>query len=182
MTLLSTKSGLICEMPDQGTYKGKPANPDTVKFKTNFQGIPVHVDRPKGFKMSGTTEKGESWTREYKFDYGFIPKTKGGDGDGIDVFIGTSPDAAETYWAVQTKPDGTFDEYKVFLGFDSRDAAIATYRDHIPRRLMKGMITIRIEMMKAMLGIDSDGLIKKTAAMSIVSFFDELGQIQGSYL
>lgn len=165
-------------MADQGTYKGKPASPDTVKFKTDYQGIPVHVDRPKGFSMSGVTDKGEAWTREYKYDYGFIPKTKGGDGDGIDVFVGDSPDAAETYWAVQTKPDGSFDEYKVFMGFDNRDAAIAAYREHIPRRLMKGMVTMRIEMMKAMLGIDSDGLIKKTAALVTASFLDELTQIQ----
>jgi len=154
-------------------------SPDTVKFKTDFQGIPVHVDRPKGFTMTGTTSTGTTWTRQYSYNYGFIPKTKGGDGDGLDVFIGTNKTAPEAFWAIQTKPDGSFDEYKVFLGFDNRDAAMAAYRDHIPKKLLKGMVTMRIEMMKAMLGIDSDGLIKKTAAMRTVSFLDELQEIRG---
>lgn len=165
-------------MADTGTYKGEPISPDTVKFKTEYQGIPVHVDRPKGLVMSGKTDKGIAWQRRYKYHYGFIPKTKGGDGEGVDVFLGPNKKAPEAFWAVQTKHDGTFDEYKVFLGFDNRDAAVAAYRDHIPRKLLKGMVTMRIEMMKAMLGIDSDGLIKKTAAMVNASFLVELEQIQ----
>jgi len=165
-------------MAAEGVYKGEPTNPDTVKFKTEYQGIPIHVDRPKGFIMNGTSDKG-AWQRKYKYDYGFIPKTMGGDGDGLDVFLGPDKKAPEAYWAVQTKPDGSFDEYKVFLGFDNRDAAVAAYRDHIPKKLMNGMVTMRVEMMKAMLGIDSDGLIKKTAAMRTVAFLDELSKIRG---
>lgn len=144
-------------MPKSGTYNGKPADPDSVKRKTNFQGIPIHLDRPKGFVMHGQDEKGAPWSREYKFDYGFIPKTTGGDGDGLDVFLGPNPDAHESYWAVQNKPDGSFDEYKVFLGFDNRDEATAAYRQHIPLRLLRGMISIKVDMMKAMLGIDAEG-------------------------
>ncbi len=144
-------------MPKSGTLNGKPADPDSVKRKTDFQGIPIHLDRPKGFVMHGQDDKGVPWSREYKFDYGFIPKTTGGDGDGLDVFLGPNPDAHESYWAVQNKPDGSFDEYKVFLGFDNRDEATAAYRQHIPLRFLRGMVAVKVDMMKAMLGIDAEG-------------------------
>ena len=165
-------------MAKMGTYKGESVSADTVKFKTDFQGIPVHIDRPKGFVQKGPDGKGGEWQRRYKFDYGFIPKTSGGDGDGLDVFIGPDKKAPEAYWAVQTKHDGSFDEYKVFLGFTSRDAAMAAYREHIPKKLLNGMVTMRLEMMKAMLGIDSDGLIKKIAAFQFAGFLSELQQVQ----
>jgi hypothetical protein len=161
-----------------GRYKGQPASPDTVKKVVDFQGIKIRIDRPRGFVMMGKDDKGTPWSRRYRYDYGFLPKTKGGDGEGLDVFIGPEKKAPEAYWAIQVKKDGSFDEYKIFLGFPDRDAALSAYRAHIPRKLMKGMVTMRIEMMKAMLNIDSNGLIKKTASISqFVGFQDELGEI-----
>ena len=167
-------------MKPTGEYKGQKANPDTGKKVVEFQGINIKLDRPKGFIMRGEDDKGVPWTRKYKVNYGFIPKTEGGDGDGLDVFLGPDRKAPEAYWAVQTKPDGSFDEYKVFLGFTSRDAAIGCYRDHIPKKLLKSMLTFRVQMMKALLGLDSDGLIRKTAALVTISCLDELAQIQGA--
>jgi hypothetical protein len=151
-------------------------SPDTVKKRIDWNGIPIHIDRPKGFVMKGVDAKGCAWSRKYKYDYGYIPKTSGGDGDGLDVFIGPLTKQVDAYWAVQVKDDGTFDEYKVFLGFPNRDAAIATYREHIPKKMLSGMVTMKLEMMKAMLGIDSNGL-RKFAAMSHVSFIDEILKI-----
>jgi hypothetical protein len=165
-------------MKPTGTYKGLPMSPDGKKFTRDFHGIPVHIDRPKGFVMKGESD-GKPWSRRYQHDYGFIPKTKGGDGDQLDVFLGPKKGATDAYWAVQVKPDGSFDEYKVFLGFPDRDAALATYRAHIPKKLLKGMVTMRVEMMKAMLGIDSNGL-KKAASVAQLAFLDEMGKIAQS--
>jgi hypothetical protein len=163
----------------QGWWKGDPLSPGGVKFKTSFQDMPIHVDRPKGFVMTGTDSDGKSWSRKYKYDYGFIPRTKGGDGDGLDVFIGPNKKAPEAYWAIQTKKDGSFDEYKVFLGFDNRDVALAVYRDHIPKKLLGGMVTMRVDMMKALMGMNAEGygsLGVKTAAV-VVGLFDEFEKI-----
>ncbi len=135
-----------------GFYKGQPASPDTVKWKQDFQGLTIHLDRPKGFIMFGTDADGNKWRRTYKYDYGFIPKTLGGDNDGLDVFIGPNKKAPNAFWAVQKKPDGSFDEYKIFLGFDNRDEAIAAYRAHIPKKFFGRMMSMTVEMMKAMLG------------------------------
>jgi hypothetical protein len=157
-------------------YQGKPCSSDGCKKKVTFQGIEIHLDRPKGLVMKGEDKEGKPWTREYKLDYGFIPKTLGGDGDGLDVFIGPNPEASETYWAIQNKDDGSFDEYKVFMGFTSREAAIGAFRDHIPVKYLGGMVSMRLDMMKAMLGQNPDGFFAKSA-MQMVSFTRELHEI-----
>lgn len=137
----------------------------------DFQGLKIRIDRPKGFIQKGKDEKGKPWKRVYKYNYGYLPKTDGGDGDGLDVFIGPVKDDQEAYWAVQSKPDGSFDEYKVFLGFGSKAAARRAYIDHIPAERLKGITTMKLDMMKAMLGMEP---IK--VAMRI-GFFDELEKL-----
>lgn len=149
----------------RGLYHGKPSGTDTVKFKRDYQGISINIERPRGFVMLGTDRRtGKPWSRRYRYDYGHIPKTLGGDGDGLDVFIGPQKKAEHAYWAVQRKDDGSFDEYKVFLGFDSRDEAAAVYRRHIPKKLLAGLVTMRVEMMKAMLGKNPAQHLKTAAA------------------
>lgn len=169
-------------MADKGMFRGQPMSPNGKKFSLEFQGIPVHIDRPRGFVMSGTDSKGKPWKRQYKYNYGYIPRTKGGDGDQLDVFLGPKKKAPNAFWAIQKKEDGSFDEYKVFLGFDNRDEAAAAYRAHIPKKLMVGIVTMRVDMMKAMLGIDGNGYgsngIKKTA--QFVGFLDEFEKIADS--
>lgn len=159
-------------------YKGQVVSSDGTKKTIDFQGLTIHLDRPKGLVMTGKDNEGKDWARQYKYDYGFIPKTLGGDGDGLDVFIGPNKDASETYWAIQNKFDGSFDEYKVFLGFTSREAAIGAFRDHIPVKLLGGMVSMRLDMMKAMLGQNPTGYFMKTATM--LGFVQELSKIVGA--
>lgn len=157
-------------------YKGQVVSSDGTKKTVEFQGIKIHLDRPKGLIMTGKDSKGEDWAREYKYDYGFIPQTLGGDGDGLDIFIGPNKDASETYWAIQNKEDGSFDEYKVFMGFTSREAAIGAFRDHIPVKFLGGMVSMRLDMMKAMLGMHPNGYFTKSA-MAAVSYAHEMDKI-----
>lgn len=161
-------------MPTPGEYKGKPSSPDSVKKRLDFQGVPVHIDRPEGFKMRGTDAKGHAWERVYKFDYGFIPGTKGGDGEGIDVFIGPESKADEAFWISKTKDGGSFDEYKVFLGFPDRNSAISAFVQHIPQKMMASVVTMKIDMMKAMLGLSPMPEFSKTAFMDELLTLKEL--------
>lgn len=119
-----------------------------------FEGMKVRIDRPKGFEQSGTDENGKPWTRVYKYDYGFLPKTQGGDGEGVDVYLGPNEDAHNAFWVIQKKPDGSFDEYKVFLGFDSKAQAKSAYLAHCPSKYFGGMLAMTVQMMRAMLGHD----------------------------
>lgn len=154
-------------------YRGRPASPDSVKKIVDFRGMSVRLDRPKGFVMRGKTKDGKEWERVYQYDYGFLKGTAGGDGDGVDVFLGPDKSSGTAFWAVQVDDQGKFDEYKVFLGFPSKGAAVAAYKQHIPSRFLKSMTPMRLEMMKALMGI---GPVEKVA--SYVSMLDELTRIQ----
>lgn len=118
----------------------------------NFQGLTVRIDRPKGFVQEGHDSDGKPWKRVYKTDYGFLPKTDGGDGDGLDVFLGPKEDASVSYWVFQKKDDGSFDEFKVFFGFSSPKEAKKMYQEHIPSKLFGGMSAIPMSMVKGLLG------------------------------
>lgn len=137
-----------------------------------FQDIKIRLDRPKGFVQEGTDSSGKPWKRVYKYDYGFIPKTQGGDGDGVDVFIGPDETKKTVFWAIQKKEDGSFDEYKVFLGFENKAAAKKAYGEHIPMKLLSGMVAMPLEMMKALLGL---GPFEKLAQQ--LAFLEELEKI-----
>lgn len=91
--------------------KGKPT--------IEFQGIPIHIENPKG-----SERRGRNWTQVMAHDYGYICKTKANDGDELDCFIGPNKDSPHVYIVTQIKPNtGQFDEYKVLFGFnDSLDA------------------------------------------------------------
>ena len=95
-------------MKPTAVYKGEPVSPDSVKFTTDFQGIPIRVDRPRGLMMMGTDKKGVKWSRRYRYDSGYIRKTLGGDGDGLDVFVGPKKTSPHGLWAVQKHEDGSF--------------------------------------------------------------------------
>lgn len=136
-----------------GIYKGRRASLSSVKKKVVFAGMTVHVDRPKGFVLQGKDDSGKPWSREYKYDYGFLPKTDGGDSEGVDVYLGPDQSADDAYWVYQLKKDGSFDEYKVFLGFASRADAKKAYKEHGPPFGYGSMVSMRVPLMKAMLGL-----------------------------
>lgn len=155
-----------------GEYKGRAASPDSTKKTVTFGGMKIRIDRPKGFVMRGVDEGGKPWERVYKYDYGFLPRTAGGDGDGLDVFIGPDKSSEMAFWAIQKKKDGSFDEYKVFLGFPDKKSAQKAYTEHIPRELLSSMAGMTLNMMKAMLNIMPD---EKLAMY--VGFFDQLDKL-----
>lgn len=130
-------------------------------YKTvEYQGLAIKVDRPKGFVQSGKDDQGNEWSREYKVDYGFFPRTKGGDDDELDVFVGPDSDATEAFWVTQKKADGSFDEFKVFVGFASKEAAKKCFADHIPMKFFGGIASVPIAMMKSLLNEDPQVVAK----------------------
>jgi hypothetical protein len=140
-----------------------PAAPTPVRRV--FAGIPVVVDRPKGYVQEGKAADGAAWRRVYHVDYGHIPDTKGGDGEGLDVFVGGDETAKDAHWILQRKPDGSFDEYKVMLGFADVATAKAIYCAHIPKRFLGSIATMPIEFMKALLGIEPTEIAKAEDAI-----------------
>jgi hypothetical protein len=98
------------------------------KGKAQFQGIDIVIENPKGSVRTGEdAETGEKWSTTMKSHYGDIVKTKGADGDKLDIFIGENYDAENAYIIDQVKKDGSFDEHKIMLGFDSKAKAEKGY-------------------------------------------------------
>lgn len=117
-----------------------------------FSGLKVRIDRPKGFVQHGKDAQGKPWKRVYKVDYGYLPGTEGGDGEGLDVFFGPDEQAETAYLVRQNKDDGSFDEFKLMLGFASKSAALSCYDDHIPRKLRGETKEVPVSVLRMMTG------------------------------
>lgn len=103
------------------------------QIETEFQGIPIVIEWPKGSVRTGTNKDGEHWERKMLADYGKVPGTSArGDNEELDVYIGPDHDAPDAWVVEQLKDDGSFDEYKVMLGFDSLEEAREMYLKHYP--------------------------------------------------
>ncbi len=126
-----------------------------------FAGLQVHIDRPAGFVQKGTDASGAAWERTYTHDYGFLKGTDGGDDEELDVFLGADATAADAYWVHQKKADGSFDEFKVFLGFPSAADARAVYLAHIPQQFMGGMTSMPVAQIKSLLGLKPFEIAKR---------------------
>ena len=90
----------------------------------------------------------------YKYPYGFIEKTKTGDGEALDCYVGPNEQASHVYLIKQMKPDsGEFDEIKCMLGFDSMTDASKAYIDHYKDiRFFGGVIPLEMKEFKRILG------------------------------
>ncbi len=103
------------------------------EHSTEFRGLPVIVEWPKGSTRVGKRPDGTAFKTEMKADYGYIPDTTAaGDKEKLDIYIGPDPESDYAYIVEQTTEDGEFDEYKVMLGFDSLEQAERTYLEHVP--------------------------------------------------
>lgn len=78
------------------------------------------IDRPEG-----TVKEWPGGKRfVYPVDYGFFPKLKGEDGEGLDAFVGDDPDGhLESFQKLKANRDGKLvaDETKYLLGVNDRD-------------------------------------------------------------
>lgn len=136
---------------------------DKVAKTVDFQGLEIKIDRPVGFVQKGKNDDGEEWEREYLFDYGFIKGTEGGDGEDLDVFVGPDSDATNVYLVTQKRKDGSFDEYKAFIGFSSEDEALEAYEDHIPLEFFEDIAEMPVGALKGLLGLDPDVKLDEAA-------------------
>ena len=90
----------------------------------------VVIEQPRGSVRSDVDANGKAWETTMQNTYGYFGGTKGVDGDAIDVFLAHNLDEWDgtTVFVVdQYNPDGSFDEHKVMLGFNSQEEAEAAY-------------------------------------------------------
>ncbi|MGM0858675.1 MAG: LPD38 domain-containing protein [Pseudomonadota bacterium] len=100
------------------------------KGRVKLNGFDIAIENPKGSTRRGTAPDGTEWESNMAHHYGDIKGTKAADGDNLDVFVGDNPDSQRAYVVDQVNPDGSFDEHKVLLGFDSLEQARQGYLDN----------------------------------------------------
>lgn len=97
--------------------------------RLSLHGLPITIENRKGTIRSGSSRDGRPWSVVLPYDYGYIRKTLGADGDHVDTFIG--PKRGSQFVVIVNQYDrqtGKFEEVKVGLGYESLDAARAAYR------------------------------------------------------
>lgn len=96
----------------------------------SIKGIGITIENPRGSERKYKNEDGTEGHVVMKNHYGYFRNTSGNgkDGDAVDVFIGPNPEGFERVYVIdQNKKDGTFDESKVMIGFDSKEQAKKAY-------------------------------------------------------
>jgi hypothetical protein len=81
-----------------------------------LEGYPVSIETAREGTRSGVGADGTRWSVMMPAAYGYIRRTKGADGDPLDVFLGPNPASGKAFVITQNTPDGKFDELKAVLG------------------------------------------------------------------
>jgi hypothetical protein len=112
--------------------------------RMKFRDLNISVETDKGEKRHWyDPHNKEKGTTTMTHPYGYIRRTKGVDGDHVDVYVGPNEQAKNVYIVHQMKaPDfKKYDEDKCMLGFDSAAAAKAAYLKNFNDDRFFGSIT-----------------------------------------
>ena len=124
------------------------------KGHVTVEGLPVSIETAKGQIRRGVDAQGRQWEHKSVTHYGYILRTRGADGDHLDVHLNPKEPNAETgrvFVLNQKDPvTGRFDEHKVMLGYRSVIDAMHDYMKGFgpgegARRLMGGIEMSRPE-------------------------------------
>ena len=141
--------------------KPGPAKEKPYLRQVSYAGLPVTVDRPKGHVVEGIdSHTGQPYRTEYAVDYGYLRRTRGGDGEGLDVFLGPDESELKVFWVTHLRNDGSFDEFKLFLGYRNAVDAQAEYLRHYPARWFGGIREGSMGQVRALLCLDPQVTIK----------------------
>ena len=92
------------------------------------RGMKITIEQPKGSYRTGKDANGKEWKQLMHNHYGYFTRTKGKDGDEVDVFLGPRLKSFSTVFVIdQNNGSREFDESKVMLGFDSEEKAKNAY-------------------------------------------------------
>ena len=121
---------------EAGNYKMK---------KVRIHGLDISIETRKGQRRK------PGW-QPLTFDYGYIRRTVGRDGDHVDCFVGPDKESELVYVCDQETVGGRFNEHKCLLGFSTLEAATDGYLANYPSDWKAGPITcLTIDQFKAWL-------------------------------
>lgn len=111
---------------------------------TLYFDLHVAIENPVGSVRHGIDPNGEPWQTRMVYPYGYILGSRGVDGDGVDCYVGSNPEAPMVYVIHQRKAGdwSAYDEDKAMLCFDSQADAERAYLLHYNDERFLGPITI----------------------------------------
>jgi hypothetical protein len=124
---------LIREAESQVNTEPTEAQKEAGNYKKGhikLDGYDITIENPAGSVRRGVDANGKAWETKMNNTYGYIRGTEGVDGDHIDVFLANDIEQGSgkpVFVVDQYREDGTFDEHKVMMGFDSADKAREAY-------------------------------------------------------
>lgn len=148
----------------------KKSNPDE-EYPTygeiEFQGLTIVVENKPGTVRSGTDPDGEKWRTKMFYPYGYIKGTKATDGEGVDVYVGKDKTSEKVFIIHQRDPENNkYDEDKVMLGFNTKEAARDAYLAHYDSYKFLGEITeMSIEQFREKLKTRKGKMIKSELSL-----------------
>ena len=110
---------------DQNASEAQKKAGNYRKGHLRIRGFDISIENPVGSKRY--YGKNKEKYNVMQNHYGYFTRTKGKDGDQVDVFIGPDTDNFTRVYVVDQKINGEFDESKVMLGFSSKKEAKAAY-------------------------------------------------------
>lgn len=147
---INTKGGEFFKFGAASAARGLCKAAGVAKRQATFDGLRLKIEYDPGDIRKGVDKQtGEPWKKEMKASYGYIPGTKGVDGEAVDVYL--PPDAkpdAPVHVVRQVKDDGSHDEDKVMLGCHDASYAKACYEKHTPSKFFGGMKTMSMDKFK----------------------------------
>lgn len=100
------------------------------KGHANVQGLNISIENPQGSARTGKSPDGTEWSVNMPVAYGYFKKTRGADGDHVDVFLGPKSETSDKVFVIDQidHETGNFDELKTVMGADSADEAVSIYK------------------------------------------------------
>lgn len=145
---------------------------------TEFQGLPIAIENRKGSVRKGKDRDGNEWRTKMVHPYGYIKRTKGADGEGVDVFVGPDKESPHAFVVHQKdKETGEYDEDKVMLGFRSKKQAKEAFLAHYDSPKFLGPISkVSVERLREL--VASKKQLTKISAAQGKALLEELMAIQ----
>jgi len=136
---------------NEGELRRSPGEPSAAQAESDrykkpcleWNGLDIRVENPAGSVRRGRSRDGHTWETRMVYDYGYVARSEGVDGDEVDVYVGPNPDAPMVY-VVHQRCYGDWSEYdedKAMVGFDSCDDACAAYLQHYDDPRFLGPVT-----------------------------------------
>lgn len=129
-------------VPEFSKEAGRVKRQKTVMSPPDSHRIVVKIEFETGEVRRGVNkDTGEPWEKLMHCAYGYIPKTRGDDGETVDVYLKEQGFFAQIFVIHQLKKDGTHDEDKCMVGFSSAEEAKRMFLRHVPEWCFGSMET-----------------------------------------